>query len=246
MKLTVLGKYGPFPAPGGACSGYLVEADDVKLVLDMGSGTLSRLFQRGGSAGINAVLLSHLHSDHYADLLILRYAVEQLHKRGKDVPMPLTVVAPDQPDIIFRQLIASGVYDMLAASDGMRFRFGSITVTLHRMMHPIPSYAMDITDGRVRLFYTGDTGWNDRLVELCQGADLLLADTCYLSSDKTTIAAPHMTAKEVGELAREANVGRLICTHVWGGGYPDELILKEASEAYPHAEVAGELLTYFL
>lgn len=246
MKLTVLGKYGPYPAPGGACSGYLLETDDVRLVMDMGNGTLSRLFQRGGISGLNAVLLSHLHSDHYADLLILRYALEQLHKRGKGIPMPLTVVAPDQPDIIFRQLAASGVYEMVTANDGMRFRFGSVSVTLHRMLHPVPTYAMDITDGRARIFYTGDTGWNNRLAGLCKGADILLADSCFLSSDKTTENAAHLTAREAGKLAREANVGRLICTHIWGGGYTDETVLAEACEEYPKAEAATELLTYYL
>ncbi len=192
---------------------------------------------------MNAVILSHLHSDHYADLLILRYALELLHGREKRIPVPLTVVGPGEPESIFRQLAAFGVYEMVASIDGMKFRFGSVSVTLHRMIHPVPSYAMDITDGRTRLFYTGDTGWSDRLADLCKYADVLLADTGLLSSDKTT-NAPHLTAREAGIIARDAMVKRLICTHIWGGGYTDEMILKEASEAFPDAEVAEELFAY--
>ena len=72
-------------------------------------------------------------------------------------------------------------------------------------------------------------------------AALLLAGTCFLSSDKTTEFAPHLTAAEAGELAKKAGVGRLLCTHIWGGGYTDEQILKEARKEFPAAEVVEEM-----
>ncbi|MEL7609854.1 MAG: MBL fold metallo-hydrolase [Bacillota bacterium] len=243
MKLTVLGKNGPFPRAGGACSGYLLESGDVRLVLDMGNGTLSRLLQACGLERISAVLLSHLHSDHMSDMLILRYALAQLRARGKDVPMPLSVITPSEPEAEFRQLASFGVYDMTLAEDGMRLRFGDLSVTLHRMIHPVPSFAFSITDGEKRFFYTGDTAYFPQLAELCEGHDLLLADSGLLSSDKTTMVAAHMTAKEVGEIARDARVKRLLCTHIWGG-YQDDEVLAEAKEAFPEAEVAHEGETY--
>ena len=108
MKLTVLGRYGPFPAPGGACSGYLLESGGVTLVMDLGSGALGNLLRRVPGLGLTAVLLSHLHSDHMSDMLVLRYALQQLSARGQPVPMPLTVVSPDEPEAEFRQLAGSG------------------------------------------------------------------------------------------------------------------------------------------
>ena len=167
MKLTVLGKYGPFPHPGGACSGYLLECGRRRLLLDLGSGTLSRLLRLVPALHIDAVLISHLHSDHMADLLILRYALQQYNARGQDVPMPLAVIAPDTPEEEYRLLTGSGVYDITAARDKLRARIGDISISLHRMTHPVPTYAFSIEHGGRRMFYTGDTGWRDDLPAFC-------------------------------------------------------------------------------
>ncbi len=246
MKLTVLGKYGPFPAPGGACSGYLLECGSKKLLLDLGSGTLSRLLQLQGSLKIDAVLLSHLHSDHMADMLILRYALQQLRSRGQDVPMPLTVIAPDSPEEEFRLLSTSGVFDITAAQDKLRARIDDITITLHRMTHPVPTYAFSITHEGRKLFYTGDTGWREDLTELCRGADLLLADTCFTDADRKYAVSAHLTASEAGRIAREAGVKQLVCTHLWGGGPTPDITLKEASARFPDTVVAEEMRSYLI
>ncbi|MEL7602623.1 MAG: MBL fold metallo-hydrolase [Bacillota bacterium] len=267
MKLTVLGRYGPFPAPGGACSSYLVEAPavpggrmdetGVRVVLDLGAGTLSRLLEVCPLRNINAILLSHLHSDHMSDMLVLRYALQQLHKKGIPVPTPLHVVAPGAPETEFRMLASAGTFDMVRAEDGMRLRFGALSITFHRMLHPVPSFAMDILEEEParpptygdeppqrRIVYTGDTGWHEGLVPLCKNASLLLADTGLLAREKTTEFAPHLTAREAGALARSAGVGRLICSHIWGGGITDEEVLQEARIDFPRAEIAQEMMTY--
>lgn len=245
MKLTVLGKYGPYPAPGGACSGYLLESGDIRVLIDLGSGTFSRLIELVPELNINAVLLSHLHSDHMSDMLVLRYALAKFSGMGKNVPMPLTVAAPGEPSYEFRQLVASGVFDMTAVYDNMRMHIGDMHITFHRMIHPVPSYAMEISHKNRRLFYTGDTGWFDGLPQLVRGCDLLLCDTGYLSRDKTSKAAAHLTAREAGELARLGDVKRLVCTHLLPG-YTDAQILDEAREAYPKASVAEEMKAYMV
>lgn len=246
MKLTVLGKYGPFPAPGGACSGYLLEADDVSLVLDMGNGTLGRLFERKPTLDISAILLSHLHSDHMADMLVLRYALQQFAARGRETPVPLTVVAPDMPELEYRQLAASGVYDILPAQDGMKIRFSGVSITLHRMLHPAPSFAMVIEHGGRKLVYTGDTGYREDLVRLCADADLLLADTGFLRHDVISSPAAHLTTLQVANIAKRAHVKQLLCTHIWGGGYTDEDVLAEVTPIFPNALVAEELHEYYV
>lgn len=268
MKCMVLGRYGPFPAPGGACSSYLIEApltpgEDgpgdprVRIVLDMGSGALSRLLSVCPLKQIDAVLLSHLHSDHMSDMLVLRYALQQYASRGVDVPMPLYVVAPGEPEAEFRQLAASGTYNLVKAEDGMKLRFGALNVTLHRVLHPVASYAMDIHEEvpkrppeygpippKRRLFYTGDTGLFKGLLPLCKDATMLLADTGLLAREKTTEFAPHLTAREAGQLARDGGIGKLLCTHIWGGGIPEDQILAEAQALFPNTEVAQEMKVY--
>ena len=92
MKLTILGKYGPYPAAGGACSGYLIEQGSTRVLIDCGNGVLSRLQQVCKIKDLSAIVLSHLHSDHMADMLVLRYALEIGRVRGiLDMdPIPLT------------------------------------------------------------------------------------------------------------------------------------------------------------
>ncbi len=257
MRLTVLGRYGPYPAPGGACSSYLLETKGVKLLLDLGSGTLSRLLSICPLEEIDAILLSHLHSDHMADMLILRYALQQMHAAGKRVPYPMTVVCPAEPEAEFRMLTGSGTFNVIRAEDGLKLRFAPLTVVLHQVLHPVPSFAMRITEDSPKtkpqygvqpleksLFYTGDTGLIPSLSSLCEEAAMLLADTCFLSRDKTTEFAPHLTALEAGALAKRAGVGRLLCTHVWGGGHMDADILYEARQMFPDAQVAQEMASY--
>lgn len=82
MKLTVLGNNGPFPSPGGACSGYLLEEDSTKILIDCGNGVLSNLQKICPFEDLSAIILTHLHSDHISDLMVLRYAVQIKNARG--------------------------------------------------------------------------------------------------------------------------------------------------------------------
>jgi len=246
MKLTVLGKYGPFPAKHGACSGYLLECGGVTLALDLGNGTFSRLISLIPDLHIDAILLSHLHYDHMSDMLILSYALEQFRLRGRKVPTPLTVVSPDTPAEEYRMLVSTGVFDITPAYDGMRIRFGDVSIALCRMIHSVPSFSYDITHDNNRLFYTGDTGWHEDLPEKCKGADVILADTGFLNADKTMQIAPHLTAGEAGRLAKLAGAKQLICTHIWGGGMDNAQLLKEAREFFPDVIIAEEMKPYHI
>ncbi|MDR1619730.1 MAG: MBL fold metallo-hydrolase [Clostridiales bacterium] len=267
MKLTVLGKYGPFPHPGGACSSYLIEApryagkngtDDpkVRIVLDLGAGALSRLLMLADLGDIDAVLLSHLHSDHISDMPVLRYALQQLNAHGIHVPLPLSVVAPSEPNAEFRVLAGAGTFNMVRAEDKMKLRFGALTVTLHAMLHTIPSFAMDIFEDEnrsypvygkdlplKRIVYTGDTGMHLGLETLFQGASLVLADTGLMEKDHARVSA-HMTAEEAALLARNAGVGKLLLTHIWGGGADESKLVKRARQHFDNAEVAQEMESY--
>ncbi|MEG1756669.1 MAG: MBL fold metallo-hydrolase [Clostridia bacterium] len=226
MELMVLGRFGPFPRPGGACSGYLVESGGTHLLCDLGSGTLSRLLDGFCLAQLDAVILSHLHFDHFSDMLVLQYALEASEKQGKRLH-PLIVYAPDTPEA-HRALLRSKYFDVRSIRDGMCVRIGSLCVTFRAVWHPVEAYAADIVDDNgKRLFYTGDTGWFDALVEYAAGADTLLADTAFLAEQDHGGSLPHLTTKQVGQLAREAGVKQLLCTHLYGMGTTDEQVEKE-------------------
>lgn len=244
MKITVLGSNGPFPAPGGACSGYIIQAGDTALVLDLGPGTLANLRKIYPAINVDGILLSHLHSDHMADMLVLRYALQQLGGSNGEARPTMTVVAPETPETEYRMLVSSGVFEMVSARPGLRLRFGQVTVTLYASAHAVETYAFDVEYQGRRIFYTGDTGMHPELVAQCRGADILLADACFLNSEKPGEKAQHLTAGEAGRVAAEAGVGQLICTHVWGGREDTAGMLAEAREHFANSLIAENMHEY--
>ena len=121
MKLTVLGRYGPYPAPGGATSGYLVESGGTRLLLECGSGVVSNLLRVCPATALAGVMLSHLHMDHAGDLGVLRYALEAA---GAQLP----AVAPDAPEDAAALLLRHAAYRLERAEEGREYRFGALAV----------------------------------------------------------------------------------------------------------------------
>lgn len=246
MKLTVLGRYGPYPAPGGACSSYILEAGNTKIVLDLGAGTFSRLLGLMPELNMDCVILSHLHSDHISDMFILRYALRQFSERGVKVTLPLPVIAPEEPREEHKLLTASGAYDLTAARDDLQLHIKDVRIRLKRVTHPVPTYAVLIEHQGKRFVYTGDTGVRNDLTEFCYGADLLLADTNFLDEECPAAPAPHLSAGQAGKLAADAWIKHLILTHIRGAVCDTDRLLTQARRYFKNTEVAEEMKTYLI
>jgi len=214
MNLTVLGSTGPFPRPGQACSGYLVTDGDTRILLECGSGVLSRLLEITSLESIDAIVLSHLHWDHCSDLGVLRYALET--GWGRETPLP--VIAPEAPSDVHAMLLEHPVFEVQQAARDKQFRFGSLTVDLGPASHPVPCCSVRITNEAGKsLFYTGDTGLFEGLAEAANGADMLLADICFSDADAEERQNVHMSLRQACRLAKDANVHKLVGTHLHGG-----------------------------
>jgi ribonuclease BN (tRNA processing enzyme) len=245
MKLTVLGKFGPYPAPGGACSGYLVEDGDTRVLLDCGNGVISRLQQICPFDQLTAVVLSHLHSDHMSDMMVLRYALDIMVSRGMREDKPLRVYTPENPKKEFDRIPYKSVYDVNPIHEGMQIQIGSLLFHFREMTHPIQSFGMDISNGEKRIVYTGDTGYNPLIEKMAEGADFFFADTGVLSQHKTGSYVPHLTADEAGRIAAKAGVKQFMITHLWPG-YDEREVAREVSRHYPGVIVAQEMQEYQL
>lgn len=234
MILHALGTCGPYPRAGGACSGYLIEGGGARVLLDCGTGTLARLVARCPVEALDAVILSHLHYDHMSDMLPMQYA---LAFSGRKASLP--VYAPTEPEAV-HALLRGPAYSLREIGDEVRVN--GLRIAWTRAAHPVPATGVRLEAEGRRLFYTGDTNWWDGLTEAAQGADLLLADAGLLARDWTP-AAPHLSAKLCGELARCADVGRLLLTHL-SPRYAPEDVLAEARGAFEGAQLAVELSQY--
>ncbi len=116
---------------------------------------------------------------------------------------------------------------------------GDVTVKPHHVDHTDPSFAFVIEADGVRMVYTGDTAPNDGALVAAGNADLLLAEATMPEAYKN--AAPHMSATQAGQMAREAHVGELVLVHVWPTNDRAEM-LRLATEAYKgKVTVASEL-----
>lgn len=236
MRLTVLGCYGPFPAQGKACSGYLIESKGAKLLMDCGSGVLSNLTRVANPVALCGAVISHLHFDHASDLGVMRYLLETFG--GK-----LDVIAPKTPADTREVLLNARCFSVTDAMDGTEYSVGPFTVKLTRAEHPVETYSVRVTDGESVLFYTGDTGVFPELQQNASGADTVLADTCFWDSREGRRNF-HLTIPEAAALAKEAGARQLICSHLFGGIPDAEVELPAGLSDFPHTVIAKQFSTY--
>lgn len=239
MEWTVLGRSGGYPAPGEATSGYLLSAGDTHILVDCGAGVLAQLFRLIPLGELDAVILSHLHSDHISDLDVLKYAL-QMRRRAGEPLANLPVYLPAQPAESVPS--ADGVLDLRFYDSGDRIQIGPVGIELIAGEHPIPSYGMRFSAGGKIAAYTGDTRW-------CAAVPRMLADARLAFMDAGSLerlrAEPmvHMTARECAVAARECGVARAVLSHLVPHQPADET-WAEAIEQYDRVELAQPLAVY--
>jgi ribonuclease BN (tRNA processing enzyme) len=231
MKLTVLGGCGAWPDAGGACSGYLVESDSFVLLIDPGYATLPLLLQLMPAERVDAVLVSHGHPDHCADLNPLLRA-----RAFRDDPAGVLPVASprDALDAVLaldRPGALNHAYSLDEFDPGDAFALGPFTIESRLLPHHVPNAGLRLSDGRHVLAYTGDAGSDPATVTLARRADLFLCEATYVDSVPADSLGQLCTAREAGELAAKAEVARLVLTHLLPGTDPSAAI-DAAAMAY--------------
>jgi ribonuclease BN (tRNA processing enzyme) len=230
--MTVLGGCGGWPAAGLACSGYLVEHDGFRLLIDPGYATVPRLLAVADPDAVDAVLVSHGHPDHCADLNPLLRA-----RALRDNPAPaLPVFAPAGALGPVLALDRPGTLDEAIAlrefTPGDRLEVGPFGVGSWLLPHWVPNAGLRLEAGGRSLAYTGDSGPSPLLADLADGADIYLAEATYPWQVAGDSARYLSSARQAGAVARQARAGRLVLTHLWPGTNPDESV-RAAGRTYP-------------
>jgi ribonuclease BN (tRNA processing enzyme) len=233
VKLTVIGCAGSFPGPDSPCSAYLIEAEDFRMLVDFGTGSLGPLQRYADLYSLDAVVLSHLHADHILDAC--SYVVARRY--APDAPLPTVPVYGPQGT---RQRL-SAAYDggLRGLDDVYEFRtlqpgtleVGPFRLTTDRVNHPVETYGMRIEQGGQTLAYSADSGSCDALNSLAKGADLFLCEASYLDHCDNPPDL-HLTGREAGEHATRAGVRRLLLTHLVRAWGDPVVTMEEAASSF--------------
>lgn len=226
MRLRVIGCNGSFAGVDSAASSYLVEHEDAdartwRVLFDLGSGAFGPLQRVIDPVQLDAVVISHLHPDHYLDITGLE--VFWAYNERRDLPqlpmygpasLPARIRAVmDRPDDVPDGVV--GVpFAHRAITDGSTFRVGPLRITAREVVHPVESYGFRIeADGEV-LVYSGDSDTCEALDELAEGADLFLCEAGYIEVRDDRFTGVHLTGRRAGQTAMRAGVRSVALTHI--------------------------------
>ena len=262
MKVTVLGKSPAWQDAGGACSGYLLTDGDTSVLLDCGNGVFAKLREQIDYTQVDAVVISHMHADHFIDLIPYSYSLLLTPRQqpvpvaghpGTDDPARPRLVGPPGARNACRTVVGAWGDEQLVEQ---AFHFeeydtdsvvevGSLKFTFAEVPHFILTHAVNVTssNGGGRFTFGADCRPCEELVETARDTDLLIVEATLPRPERTGIRG-HLTPGEAGEHARRAGAKRVVLTH-----FSDELdaewIRQQGSDAFgEEVDIAREGDTY--
>jgi ribonuclease BN (tRNA processing enzyme) len=247
MEIAVLGCGAAFPRAGGACSGFLVRSGDTNVWLDAGNGTFSNLQRYISYRDIHALVITHGHADHIADVMPLMYALGFDPERE---PTSVPVYAPFDIEPTLASPLGGKSREMFKTVFEFRqinagFDVGPLRFAAFRTLHPAESFGVRMADDGKVAVYTSDTAMFPDLTDACRDADLLICEATYVDRIDTERGV-HMWAREAGRLAKEAGAKHLVLTHIWATIEPDEAVAEASEEFDGPVEAAIEGASYTL
>jgi ribonuclease BN (tRNA processing enzyme) len=227
VRFTVLGRSPAVPNPGEACAGYLVEGGRSRVMVDIGPGTVAQLLRLCNPSELDAVVISHMHTDHFLDLVTMRYSFPWKDDANPKLRVYLPPGATAQMEYV---ALGAGLPDYFARSfafiehDGAAaLEIGDLRMEPTPTVHFVPTWGFRMAargageDTGRSIAYSADSSPTPNLDTLADGTDLFI---CEAALRKVTDDAPpperrgHLVPEEAGEVAQRGRVGRLVLTHL--------------------------------
>jgi ribonuclease BN (tRNA processing enzyme) len=234
VKLTVLGSNASSPSRTNAASGYLVQFNGTSVLMDAGPGVFMKLAEIMDPGALDAVVLSHTHVDHCADVLALFTYMAY----GPSGPIPIPVYAPGGSRDHIAAFVWAGkdhvfhqVLDFREQEPGDQIWIGDAHIKFGGAIHPVPALVTRFDVGDRSLVYSGDTGPGGELANMASGASLGLFEASLQGVRGPKTYSHHLTAIDAGELATWADVGQLVLTHIPASLDP-AVSVEQASSVY--------------
>jgi ribonuclease BN (tRNA processing enzyme) len=230
LSLTVLGCSGTYAGPGGACSGYLVRSDTTSVWMDTGPGSLANLQQHIDLTSLDAIVVSHSHPDHWGELGVVRNALKYGFQ-FEGMPLYSTTAVRKLVDIVCGDSSAP-TFKWGIVGNGDKVTIGDLDFSFSETDHPVETLAMRVESQGKALLYSADTGPDWSLEALGRGADLAICEATLF--EEAEGSAPHLSSRQAGRSAAEAEVRELVVTHFWPTSDPRRHE-EEAAEAFGRA-----------
>jgi ribonuclease BN (tRNA processing enzyme) len=230
ITVTFLGCGDAFASGGRFHPCVMVEAPESRLLIDCGASAPVAMKRHGvDTANIDAVILSHLHGDHFGGIPFLLLDAEHLSGRSAS----LTVAGP--PDVAERVATATEAFYPGLLADGLGFAIeyvelraeqrenitGAI-VTPGTALHGggAPAFSLRVECAGKTIAYSGDTGWTENLLRVAAGADLFICESSFYNGEREG----HLTYRTLVQRRADFDCKRLILTHMG-----DDVLARQTS-----------------
>lgn len=237
MRITVLGKSPAWQDAGGACSGYLIEEDGRRLLLDCGNGVFGKLRAICDFTALDAIVISHLHADHFIDVIPYSYALAYSPGAQESRRRPRLLLPPGGRDTLRRitgawndEGLVERAFELHEYAVGEEVELGPLRLTFREVPHFIRTHAVRVHDANASFTYGADCRPNDEIVEFARDTDLLMLEAA-VERPETDGDRGHLTAAEAGDHARRAGARRLVLTH-YSSDHDEQRVRGEAERTF--------------
>jgi ribonuclease BN (tRNA processing enzyme) len=218
-RVTIVGSGTSAPQPETPASGILVETASTSILIDCGQGVIRGMMPIRDPRELDAIVVGHLHADHYIDVVSLRYLLPWAGFTGRRIPLLLPPgglqrMAELASAISERVGFFDHTFDVREYDPASVLTIGDLELGFLPGRHYVPAWGCRLRDAAGHLIVvSGDTGPNKSLVESARGANLFIVEATLLDAGEDDESRGHLTVDEAVGIGRDAGVARTVLVH---------------------------------